>query len=89
MRRRTTSYDKSCVGSSRPRLKSHNLQKTPTPRQMADARAAANLVKDLRAPIVPLAVARREAAESKRLARAVAAGRISLRDAIAQLRGCC
>ncbi len=55
--------------------------------QVRNRRAAANLVKDLRAPIVPLAVARREAAESKRLARAVAAGRISLRDAIEQLRG--
>jgi hypothetical protein len=57
------------------------------PQRLRDARAAANLVKDLRAPIVPRAVARREAAESQRLARAVAAGRISLRDAIEQLRG--
>jgi len=57
------------------------------PQRLAALRAAANLVKDLRAPIVPVAVARREAAESKRLARAVADGRISLREAVEQLRG--
>lgn len=57
------------------------------PNRLADMRAAANLVKDLRSIRVPLAVARSEAKRVKYLATALAAGRITLDDARAQLRG--
>jgi len=82
MARRNTSYDKSYVGSSFSELKSENLRK-----RVSDGQRAANLVKDLRAPVVPLAVARSEAKRIKELGRALAAGRISIEDVRAQLRG--
>ncbi len=86
MRRRNTTHSNCYVGSSRAGLKSDNVRK-PALSRLADMQAAANLVKDLRAPIVPLAVARAEAIRIKGLARAVAGGRMSLADARACLRG--
>lgn len=66
---------------------SDGAAKSALSEKLAAARRAANLVKDLRAPLVPLAVARSEAKRSTALARALAAGRITLAEVRAQLRG--
>lgn len=55
--------------------------------RLTDARRAANLVKDLRAPVVPLSVARSEAKRLKALGRDLAAGKITIAEVRAQLRG--
>lgn len=68
------------AGGAKP-TRSENLDR------LADARRAANLVKDLRAPVVPLAVARSEAKRIKALGRALAAGHITIADVRAELRG--
>jgi hypothetical protein len=55
--------------------------------RLADVRAAANLVKDLRAPFFPARIAEHEVKQSRRLALAVSRGRMTLAEARALLRG--
>jgi hypothetical protein len=63
-----------------------NLNRSGNQR-LSDATRAANLIKDLRAPIVPRAVERSEVMRVQALALGVYTGRISLAAARAQLRG--
>jgi hypothetical protein len=98
MRRRTTSYDKSYVGSSGPGLKSGNLRKraqgpasaierADNLAQLAVARRGAGFVRDLIAQRTPIAARRDAVMEGKALALDVFDGRLSLTEAIGQLRG--
>lgn len=86
MRRRTTSYDKSYVGSSEAGLKSEILRKG-TLKQMAAARRGAGFVRDLVARRAPMAAQRDATMEMQALARDIVAGRLTIAEARAQLRG--
>lgn len=89
MRRRTTSYDNSYVGSSRPGLKSEKVRKGApvTDLDVEDALRAHFLTVDLSAALRPQIAADAEELRITRLAESVAAGHISLSAARAHLRG--
>jgi hypothetical protein len=89
MRRRTKSYDKSYVGSSDSELKSDNLRKggPVTDLDVEDALRARFLTADLAAPKHAAAVADAEYERLVGMARDIAAGRITVTEARAQLRG--